>query len=349
MLELSNYWDDFQSRVNSTIDCIAQDRLPGLERLTVHLTEGCNLGCEYCNMRFSKNQMGETLAKKIVFEYREMGGKIIHFTGGEPTIVPYFESVCKYAKFLGLQVSSNTNAVQRVDVSSIDKLKASFDTAAPDEFNRTVGAPVFDKVVENMKYYSEQMAGKMLSITAVLNRKTYPHMLELARFVQENFKVYNLYFSNYKGSNPEFAFTEAEIEDMFANYIPKVLAYFKETGNRYSWKQLSLYKPTDFINSDCRFEENKVIPCYIQLSEMTIDTDGRCYNCSHLFRDGVKPDKVVSVFEKHLWQCFSEIKEDLCGNYTCLSEKCLNGCNTNLIGFNRAVAEGRHIYDSQTA
>lgn len=343
MLELSNYWDDFQVRVNSTIDCLAAGRLPNLERLTVHLTERCNFRCEYCNMCFSHRQMDEELAMRIAREYKEMGGRIIHFTGGEPTVVPYFEDICRYAKSLGLQVSSNTNAFKRVDVSCIDKLKASFDTANQAEFDRTVGVQSFTTVVENMKYYSDQMDGKMLSITAVLNRKTYPHMLELAKFVQENFKVYNLYFSNYKGSNPEFAFTDAEIEDMFTNYIPNVLAFFKETGNQYSWKQLSLYKPTDFINADCRFEENKTIPCYIQLSEMTIDTDGRCFNCSHLFRDGVRPQKIVSVKSHHLRECFDEIKNDLRGNYVCIHEKCLNGCNANLIGFNRAVAAGNHI------
>ena len=41
-----------------------------------------------------------------------------------------------------------------------------------------------------MKEYSKTMKNKMLSITAVLNRKAYRHMLELAQFVQENFDVY---------------------------------------------------------------------------------------------------------------------------------------------------------------
>lgn len=343
MLELSNYWDDFQSRVNSTIECMKNRELPNLERLTVHLTERCNFRCEYCNMRFSKKQMDEEIARKIAYEYKQMGGKIIHFTGGEPTVVPYFEDICRYVKELGLQVSSNTNAFKRVDVSNIDKLKVSFDTADKGEFDRTVGVGGFETVVDNIKYYSERMNGKMLSITAVLNRKTYPHMLELTKFVHDNFKVYNLYFSNYKGNNPEFAFTDEEIDDMFTNHIPKVLEYFKKTGEKYSWKQLALYKPSDFLNSDCRFEENKNVPCYIQLSETTIDTDGRCYNCSHLYRDGVKPHKVISAKEHSLQECFNEIKRDLRGNYIYLSEKCLSGCNTNLIGFNRAVSLGNNI------
>ena len=343
MLELSNYWDDFQVRVNETIDCIQRGELPKLQRLTVHLTNSCNFHCEYCNMHFSSCFMNKSLAMKIVDDYVKMGGRIIHFTGGEPSIVPYIDEILSYAKSKGLVVSMNTNGYKRIDVRNVDKLKASFDLANKEEFNRTMGIDCFDTVVENMKYYSQEMAEKMLSITAVLNRKTYRHMLELAKFVQDNFKVYNLYFSNYKGENSDFAFTVDEIDDMFQNYIPKVLEYFKQTGNNYSYKQLKLYKPTDFLNSSCRFEENMRIPCYIQLSEMTIDVDGRCYNCSHLYRDGVVPYVNINVTNKDLALCFKELKESLKGNYVCLSDKCLSGCNTNLIGFNKTVSLKRKI------
>lgn len=344
-LELSNYWDDFQVRVNNTIDCLERNELPQLERLTVHLTESCNFHCEYCNMRFSKRTMDESLARKIVDEYVDMGGRTIHFTGGEPTVVPYIEDIFAYAKSKGLTVSSNTNGYKMIDTKNVDKLKASFDTPYADEFNSTMGLKAFDRVVSNMKEYSKTMKDKMLSITAVLNRKTYKHMLELAQFVQENFDVYNLYYSNYKGSNEEFAFTDEEIDDMFANYIPKVLKYFEETGNIYSYKQLSLYRKDDFRNVDCRFEDNKCVPCYIQLSEMTIDVDGNCYDCSHLYRDGVKPEEMINVKTDTLKNCFErrKFKYTDVSNMIYISEKCLNGCNKNLIGFNKAVAANKHI------
>lgn len=345
MIELSNYWDDFQIRVNSTIDCMERKELPKLERLTVHLTESCNFHCEYCNMRFSKRTMEESLARKIVDEYAEMGGRTIHFTGGEPTVVSYVEDIFAYAKSKGLTVSSNTNGYKLISTENVDKLKTSFDTPYADIFNSTMGVKAFDKVVDNMKKYSETMKGKMLSITAVLNRKTYRNMLELAKFVQGNFNVYNLYYSNYKGSNLEFAFTDEEIDDMFENYIPKVLEHFKQTGNTYSYKQLSLYKRDDFRNVDCRFEDNKHIPCYIQLSEMTIDVNGDCYDCSHLYRDGVKPDEVINVKHDTLKNCFERRKSRYSNieNMTYISEKCLNGCNKNLIGFNKAVDKGEKI------
>lgn len=343
MLELSNYWDDFQLRVNNTIDCLKEHRMPKLERLTVHLTEQCNFRCEYCNVNFSTHTMDKELAFKIVKDYAQMGGNIIHFTGGEPSVVPYINELFKFSKECGLTVSSNTNGFRRIESQYIDKLKTSFDVPYKDIFNKTMGTDCFDKVVENIKYYSESMFGKMLSITAVINHKTYTSMLDLAKFVQENFKVYNLYFSNYKGSNKEFSFTDEQINDMFINYIPKVLEYFKSTNNEYSYRQLLLYKPSDFKDVDCRFEENKVTPCYIQLSELTIDVDGRCYNCSHLYRDKVIPNLYVSVKNQTLETCFQTMKTNQKNNYTCLSEKCLNGCNTNLIGFNMAVHRKEYI------
>lgn len=339
-VDYSNYWDDFERRVDDTIRCLRHGKMPSLDRLTVHLTESCNFSCEYCNMRFSHRVMNRTLVEKIIDEYAEMGGKIIHFTGGEPSVVPYVEDIFAYAKSKGLQVSTNTNCFARLDTENIDKLKASFDTPFEEEFNRTVGQDSFDTVVDNLKYYSQMMQGKMLSITAVLNRKTYRYMLDLAKFVQENFKVYNLYYSNYKGENPEFAFTVDEIDDMFKNYIPKVLQYFKENGCEYSYRQLALYKPTDFLNSCCRFVENMEIPCYIQLSEMTVSVDGDCYQCSHLYRDGENQDPRFNVKENTLAECFRGLKKSLGGHYTYLSPKCCSGCNTNLIGFNKTVEKG---------
>lgn len=343
MIELSNYWDDFELRVNSTIDCLKQNRLPKLERLTVHLTDQCNFRCSYCNMHFSRNTMSKDLAFKIVNEYAAMGGNIIHFTGGEPSVVPYIQELFKHSKNQGLQVSSNTNAYKRMNTKYIDKLKCSFDTPIATDFNKTMGVNSFEQVVDNMKYYSDTMQDKMLSITAVLNKNTYKTMLDLARFVQENFSVYNLYYSNYKGDNKDFAFSDDQITDMFQNYIPKTLDYFRAANNRYSLNQLSLYKPTDFINSDCRFETNKTTPCFIQLSEMTIDVSGGCHNCSHLYRDGIAPVVNVSVTDKSVGDCFNILKGGLNGNYTYLSSKCLNGCNTNLIGFNKAVEKQEYI------
>lgn len=52
---------------------------------------------------------------------------------------------------------------------------------------------------------------------------------------------------------------------------------------------------------------------------------------------------MVNVRDKSLSECFKEMKESLKGCYTFLSEKCLNGCNTNLIGFNRTVDKGEYI------
>lgn len=340
MLELSNYWDDFKERVNETIDCMKENKLPSLQRLTVHITESCNFRCEYCNMKFSNKTMDKSLIYKIIDDYCNMNGKIIHFTGGEPSVVSYIEEVFAYAKSKGLQVSTNTNGFNRMNPIYIDKLKASFDLCDEEEFNKTMGVNCFNQVVDNMKFYSSTMFEKMLSITAVLNKKTYKSMLNLAKFVQENFNVYNLYFSNYKGSNKEFAFTNEEIDDMFENYIPKVLKYFKKTKNNYSYKQLSLYKKKDFIDKKDRFEENKTIPCYIQLSEMTIDVDGYCYNCSHLYRDKEKSTMMKNVRSSSLNDCFNELKNSLNKNYTYLSCKCLSGCNTNLIGFNKTVENG---------
>jgi len=334
-----NYWDDFKPRVNETIISLNGEKKPSLKRLTVHLTEKCNFRCSYCNMNFNKEckTMDKNLAFSIVKQYADLNGSTIHFTGGEPTIVPYFEELCAYAKSLNLSVSSNTNAYILVDTTNIDKLKLSFDSCNAKEVNKLTGTKdSFNRVVKNIKIYSEKMIGKMLSITAVLDKTTYKKMLDLVIFSTKNFKVHNLYFSNYKGNNPLRTFTDKEIEDMYLFHIPQVLNHFKKHNETYSYKQLDLYAPSDFKHNPERFEQNKTIPCYIQLSEMTIDVDGSCHNCSHNFRDDYKPYK-INVANLGLYESFISIKESLNNNYTLISKYCLSGCNCNLMGFNTAV------------
>ena len=332
-LEMSNYWDDFEQRVKETCAALEKGELPPLRRLTVHLTQGCNLQCAYCNMENAPRTIDEDLTYKIIEEYKEIGGQTIHFTGGEPTIVPFFLDICEYAKDIGLVTSANTNAVKRVDTTNIDKLKASFDVTDRKEYAEIVGVDCFDKVVENLKHYSESMKGKMLSITAVVDKTTFRGMLDLAEFVYDNFEVYNLYFSSYKGFNKERTLSEVEVEELFMIHIPDTLNFFKKVGADYSYKQLALYKPGDFADTRNRFE---YVPCSIQLSEMTIDVDGVCHNCSHLYRDGDR--EYISVLCSPLGECFKMLKQNVRWE-NCISENCLSGCNTNLMGFNRAIQE----------
>ena len=334
MIDYSNYWDDFEERVKDTVECLKRDELPCLKRLTIHLTKSCNFNCEYCNMK----QEGKFMKKELCFKViDELPSGTIHFTGGEPTIHPDIQEICAYAKSKGLTVSCNTNGFKLIDTSNIDKLKTSFDSPYENEFNRMIGVNAFRTVVNNLREYSISMKDKLLSITAVLNKRTYKDMIELAGFINYNFKVYNLYYSNYKGCKPELAFTDEEVKDLFNNYIPRTLNFFKSRRMEYSFKQLRQYKPSDFKDG-IRFSINKTLPCSIQLSEMVIDEEGYCHNCSHLYRDGDK-DEGINLKDYSLMEAFKKLKEPLLNNCTCLSPNCLTGCNPNLISFNQAVED----------
>lgn len=332
-LDRCNYWDDFSARVNDTARTVLSGSKPGLSRLTVHLTKACNFRCEYCNMCFQPKMMPLATAKKIV---DEMPQGTIHFTGGEPTIIPYLAEICAYAKAKGLTVSLNTNGFKRIDVSNVDKLKASFDTGNREMFNRMVGAPAFDTVVSNYKHYSLKMKRKMFSITAVLSKLTYRDMLPLAQFVYKKFKVHNLYYSAYKGINNLHCFAPLDVNRLFAKNIPETLKFFTKMKAEYSRRQLTLYTKEDFALTT-RFPSNYTTPCYLQLSEMVVDVNGVCHDCSHLYRDGVITKTPLNVNDTPLLECFTKLKNVPEPNNTLISKKCLTGCNRNLCGFNRTV------------
>lgn len=127
-IDMSNYWDDFAIRVSESIEALNNNTFPDLKRLTVHITTACNFNCSYCNMKCSTNHMDNNLLIKIIDEFKDMGGSIIHFTGGEPTLYPQFMSICEYAKSSRLTVSMNSNAFLKINTENVDKLKTSFDS-----------------------------------------------------------------------------------------------------------------------------------------------------------------------------------------------------------------------------
>ena len=332
-LETSNYWDNFLERAQYIID----GNRPQLDRLTIHLTSKCNLDCKYCNMKDRSTTLNPGVVKKIISEYCKMNGTIIHFTGGEPTVLGWLPEIINYAHDCGLKISLNTNGVNKLkDISKISKLKCSLD--GHENLDEEYGCEnILDTIKDTLSYYNQKVdSSQIMSVTVVLSKKNWNKMIEIAQYIRQNFQnIYNIYFSVYKGTKAEYLFTKQEIRLIWKNEIPKVVDLFKRTNDMYSLKQLQIYEKNDFVDG-VRFNDNKVIPCYLQLSELTIGTDYKVYNCSHLYRDGEKCVPLMDIRKDSLLTCYS-ISKKSCENLVPLSKYCLTGCNRNLCNFNKYV------------
>ena len=306
----SLYWDDFKKRIAETIDCLKNNKPVPVRRVAVFITNRCNFRCKYCNVNFNKDGLSQRAFENLLDKYGT--SPIYHITGGEPSTVQWLYPFLtangdKYRFHL------NTNAYLAPPSKSIKRLKVSLDSSDKDYWNGLVGIKkdAFSSVVKNIK---EAIPNTVVSITYTLSKQNYKSAVDFSKFVAKEFPgLYAVFFSVYKGTVPELAWSKENADDFFTNVLPKL----KDGLNDESRALIS-----ETINEKMRliqgirFPENTAGQCYISMSERVIGPNGAEHNCSHLFRDFTP-----------------QINNDK-------NEKCAYGCNRRLVMFNSAVAKG---------
>jgi len=342
------YWDDFNRRADETVKALSLGQLPPLRRLSLHITQKCNMACEYCNEKHKANTLPEEMAFKIAREYSEMGGGILHITGGEPTTVPYLAKLIAYVKSLGnvkFNLNSNLYKIEGLenDICSVDRLKVSLDTHDANKFAKFTGkTDAFLCVVTNLDLVQKAIAaGKsktVVSITYTLNKQNYKDLGAFMELYYDRWPdFYAVFFSAYKGKNEEFAFDDYEARDLLWSYVPRM----ERIASKHNDKETPLlfehsHEEKTFAVEN-RFPENDDVPCFVQLSELLIDSSGTLYNCSHLFRDGGSANTGLNIANGHLKDLFRKAKVGIL-SYP-LSHHCTYGCNKKLVTFNQKVHE----------
>jgi len=340
------YWDDFERRASECVKCILNNEYPPIRRISIHITNICNFKCQYCNEYHQTKTMEFQMYSKIIREYSEIGGGIIHITGGEPsTIKNFMDYITESSKYNNIDFHLNTNLYRNVipdDLFKIIKrLKVSLDTSDANYFNHICGVKnAFEKVTENLDYIHDLIkrgiTDTLVSLTYTVTRQNFRLILGFLRMYYKRWpKFYATFFSSYKGINSNFVFQDSEIEELFNVIVPKM----NEMTNQYNDHETKMlfnmsHGKETFIQGD-RFPNNSKIPCYLCLSEMCIDEDGYIWNCSHLFRDKI-PNTGLNVMDDHLSSVAKQAKR---GISIPVSPKCLYGCNKKLMTYNMKVHE----------
>jgi len=348
-LQGMKYWDDFELRAQETAAALAAGALPPLRRMSLHVTNGCNFACAYCNEVHSPRTMPFDIFAKIVSEYAEMGGGIVHVTGGEPTVVRDFPTyIREAAKFPAINFHLNTNLyndlLSEELLPTVRRLKVSLDTHDPRYFNGVCNrAGAFERVVANLDrvhhLIERGQAQTIVSLTYTVTRENYAGIPAFLRMYGARWpRFYAAFFSAYKGLDPRFALTPEETADLFDTIVPQIDA-LGDLETRSLWH--ASHEARTFHDRE-RFPENRSHPCHLQLSELVIDETGGLWNCSHLYRDKV-PGTGLNIRDAHLRHLFAAAKGGI-ASYP-LADQCLYGCNKKLTTFN-AVVERLHRADS---
>ena len=167
----------------------------GSRRLSIELTNICNLHCSYClrdddalyhsPANFLSPEFLETL---IVDAKRVMGITRLAFTGGEPTLHPQFAQILEIAESNELQVGFVTNGwhFERIWQSvlshraTIGSVGFSFDGVTRETHDRWRGEGSFVRLVKAVaRCHAYDIP---FAVKVVLRRDTIPHLEQIALF-----------------------------------------------------------------------------------------------------------------------------------------------------------------------
>ncbi len=337
----TKYWDLFESRIDETVKAVQTNTIPPLRRLSLHITNKCNFNCIYCNEIHSKVELSFDCFKKIINEFSQLGGGILHITGGEPSVVTYIDEAIVYASSKkNVTVNLNTNCYRRLKDETykhISRLKVSLDTWNAEKFNKFAGrANVFQKVTENIKYVNALPNAPVISITYTVNAQNLNDIPTYLEYYYKNLRVYAMFFSIYKGDNPDLYFKQNDISRLFNVIYPSARQIMIKNNDYDSLWLLNNSHGKRTYEQTNRFPVNLKTPCYLTLSELSIYENGEVSHCSHLHRDGVIDDR----FNINTHSLKDILKEKRCViNKVPINSKCLYGCNLKLCKFNTDVSE----------
>lgn len=140
----------------TTDACLQITDLHSYEKLNIYITNACNLICSHCFMQAGnalQNELSLDEWKRIVLEFKKMGGKNITISGGEPLLNKDFDAIVEYIHSIGLTVTILTNGTlwteERIGRLSkfIDEVQVSIDGV--DEYSNAIirGRGFFEKIV----------------------------------------------------------------------------------------------------------------------------------------------------------------------------------------------------------
>lgn len=171
-MEITNYWDEFEysklklllnnEKVNSILD-VGKGNKESDERFPIsvelHLTDNCNLKCEWCTdkeLRNNRATLDIKVVEALLREFGEHGTGVTLEGGGEPTLYPHFREVTAAGERAGVDMGLISNGT--VDISECaDKLKwirISLDSSTREEYIKEKGIDCFEHVLENIQKIS---------------------------------------------------------------------------------------------------------------------------------------------------------------------------------------------------
>ena len=279
---------------------------------TFELTPMCNMNCEMCYVRMSKEEVEKSGGRlRTVQEWTEMAETVrrecmlfLLLTGGEPFLYPGFQELYEQLSGMGFVISINTNATM-IDEKTVEWLKR----YPPGRMNITLyGASdeTYGRLCHNLQGYTQvkkaleqlQKAGIMVKLNCSVTPYNVSDLPEMVRFAEERGLMLqasaymfpplrrneHMAGQNNRFTPEEAAFVSAEIvrlqngDGRFAEYVSRL-----KDGKAVMAENME----------ECLVEEGDIVRCGAGRCAFWMTWDGRMLPCGMMphpavypFRDG---------------------------------------------------------------
>lgn len=293
-----------------TFEILRQAGLHPPKMLTFSITAACNLTCRHCwveaaSASSSLHVPGKAL-RRLIGEYKELGGEGMRITGGEPLSHPAWLDLLRFACGLGFgSVAMQTNAMlfKDKDVAALQglncpglSLQISLDGATAATHDLVRGDGAFQGVMQGIRRLSEGGLSRHISLFFTEmrhNLEEIPALLELAdSFGISSVATGALVLCGRAGNDSLVA---PPNQDQYGTLLhryetePRFRALYDEIGNTAALEWLKGDAPR---TECCTFVENPYLT-----------PGGDLYPCVLCHADGFA---VTGVFAKSLADAFAE-------------------------------------------
>ncbi|MGD2272128.1 MAG: radical SAM protein [Desulfobacterales bacterium] len=268
------------------------------QKVTLNITNRCNLNCLYCAVSSTKNAPGDlTLAewKALVDELALI--KVFHLliSGGEPFVRSDFAAILKHILQLPFRVSINTNGT-RIDRDTVlllaesnrlDNIQISLDGPAAKFHDSIRGHGSFGKMMKGIQLLQQYEIP--FSFFVVVCRNNLKHLKEIVLFSKKvgathiafcnllpqgsaikHFKDLNLSFGEQKEAEAELGRLKKEYPDLVGGSLVQTIEWMNTISRIPANKQAAEIA-------------NKITSCGGSISECSIRPEGWVIPCDRLW------------------------------------------------------------------
>lgn len=339
-----NYWDEFEysklklllnkEKVESILD--VQNGIKKRDEqfpisVELHLTDRCNLNCEWCTDKKLRKNMATLdleLIKKLFHEFSCQKTGVTLEGGGEPTLHPYFREVVEAGRKADVEMGLISNGT--IDISEyVDKLnwvRISLDSSTKDEYKREKGVDCFEQVLRNL----EKMSGlrkpeeTFIGVGYVLTTRNQSNLVELIKHLDDI------------GIDYIYMRPVEEADDIMPS-LESLLDLRKKLAELTADRRIKYM----LVINDRVVDKNAGLPCIAHSLTSIIHADGEVALCEKRREDGIIIGNIYENSFGDIWRssCREQVSQRL------LEPQCQSGCKAcRITGFNMIFEQLKNVH-----